>query len=98
MSTFEAIAARLVADPDVEERTAFTSPGLRVGGKIFAMLVRDELVVKLPAERCAELVATGAGRPFRSGGRSMREWVSVGRSPELEWSSLADEALAFVRR
>ena len=54
-------------------------------------------MVKLPAERCAALVASGEGRPFESGRRKMREWVSVGPDREEDWPALVDEALAFVR-
>jgi TfoX/Sxy family transcriptional regulator of competence genes len=96
-ATFEDLVARLTREPDVELRTAFNSPGLRVDGKIFAMHVRGELVVKLPAERCAELVASGAGRPFEAGRRRMREWVTIGEADVGRWPELAEEALAFGR-
>jgi len=95
-ATFEAILARFAGEPDVEQGTGWRSPGLRVRRKIFAMLVEGELVVKLPAERCAELVAAGHGRPFRSGGRQMREWVAVPDDREDEWMQLAEDAYAFV--
>jgi hypothetical protein len=46
---FEQLAAGFLADPEVAEGTGFGSaPGLRVKGKIFAMLVKGELVAKLP--------------------------------------------------
>lgn len=97
---FSQIAAQLLGEPGVTEGTGFGSnAGLRVGGKIFAMLVRGELVVKLPAARCAELVAAGSARPFSSGkGRPLREWITVGDSAAADWRELATEALAFVRR
>jgi YjbR len=94
--TFEAILARFDGEPDVEQGTNFRSPGLRVRRKIFAMLVDGELVVKLPADRCAALVAAGHGRPFRSGAREMREWVAVGDDHADEWFGLAEDAYAFV--
>ena len=97
-ATFAGLASRLRGVPGVEERTAFRSPGLTVGGKIFAMLVGGELVVKLPADRCADLVAAGGARPFTSGRRRMREWVVLEGDPEpARWDALVDEALAFVR-
>ena len=92
MSGFDAVLERFSAEPGVEHGTGWRSPGLRVHRKIFAMLVDGELVVKLPRERCAELVAAG-GRPFRSGGRELREWVVVG---DGDWVALAEEAHAFV--
>jgi hypothetical protein len=94
---FEDIANELRAEPGIDEGTGFgTNPGLRVGGKIFAMEVRGKLVVKLPAERCEALVAQGA-EPFVVGRRQMREWVAVEPGAH-DWAALAREALAFVRR
>ena len=95
---FEALAQRYLGLPDVERGTGFgTSPGLRVGGRIFAMLPRDRLVVKLPAERCAAIVAAGEGALLTNGRRTMREWVEVETADPVAWAALADEALVFVR-
>jgi len=74
-ASFEAIADRLLSEPDVAEGTGFgSSQKLRVGGKIFAMLAPGGLVVKLPARRCAELVTEQIGKPFDRGqGRPLKE-------------------------
>jgi hypothetical protein len=95
---FAELAAGYLADPSITEGTGFGSnPGLRVNGKIFAMLVRDELVAKLPTARVDGLVASGAGARFSPGrGRLMKEWVSVPLEADVDWGELADEALAFV--
>src|SRR5207244_13409690 len=70
-----------------------SNPGLRVGGKIFAMISRGELVVKLPAERVDELVESGASTRFDAGkGRPMKEWVSVPAKHHRRWAKLATEA------
>ena len=96
-AAFERVVARMRDQADVEEGRALHAPGLKVDGRIFAMLVNGQLVVKLPAARCSELVERGEARPFTSGRRKMREWVSVGHSDADNWISLAEEALAFVR-
>ena len=97
-AAFDAVAARLLAEPDVDDHRAFHSPCLRVRRKIFAMLVRGELVVKLPPERCAELVDAREARPFDRGqGTPMRAWVTVDDLEIEAWPALAEEALAFVR-
>ena len=97
-ATFDAIAQRMAAEPDTDERRAFHSPCVRARGRIFAMLVRGELVLKLPAERCADLVAAGAGRAFDRGqGRPLKEWVTVGDPGARGGLELAEEALAFAR-
>ncbi len=73
-------------------------PGLRVGDRIFAMLCRGELVVKLPEARVDDLVASGSAERFdaRGDGRRMREWASVAASRAGQWPALAEEARDFV--
>lgn len=95
---FGRLASRFLTDPAVSEGTGFGSnPGLRVKGKIFAMLVNGELVLKLPKERVDQLVASGSGARFDPGhGRVMKEWVTVPAGKGRLWGRLADEALQFV--
>jgi hypothetical protein len=83
-------------DARVTSGKMMASFGLRVDGKIFAMLVRGELVTKLPRERVDELVRAGAGRQFDPGhGRLMKEWFVL-ESPKAPWLDLAREARTFV--
>ena len=71
----------------------FGSSALKFRGKIFAMLVRGHLVVKLAKGRVAELVAAGEGRHFDANkGTPMKEWFTLGESC-LDWSPLTQEAL-----
>jgi hypothetical protein len=95
---FEAIAATYAGRLDVEGGTGFgNNPGLRAGGRIFAMLGHGALVVKLPAERVARLISTGEGIRFDPGhGRLMREWIVIPTRLEAEWAALVEEAYAFV--
>jgi hypothetical protein len=93
---FDAVTEALEHDPSIGKGWGFGSSALKVGGKIFAMLVDGELVVKLPAERCAELAAGEGATTFQVGKRQMREWVSVAPGAH-DWDALAREALAFVR-
>ncbi|MGI8689342.1 MAG: hypothetical protein ACR2M3_12260 [Thermomicrobiales bacterium] len=78
--------------------TGFGSSGLRVGGKIFAMLSSNgAFVVKLPQQRVNALIVAGDGERFDPGhGRLMKEWVAVASASEEEWLPLAREAMAFV--
>jgi hypothetical protein len=95
---FAALVERFAHIPGVERGTGFgTAPGLRFDGRIFAMLPHDELVVKLPRERCEAMAAAGAGRAFVVGRRTMREWLVVeGIDPEA-WGALTVDALEHVR-
>ena len=77
----------------------FGSTGqLKVDNRIFAMLVRGSLVVKLPRARVDALVQSGQGKRFdpRRNGRLMKEWVVVPPTSRADWQALADEALRFV--
>lgn len=97
-AAFEAVAKRFADDGDVQAGTGFGSVrGLRVRGKIFAMLMDGALVVKLPAQRCAAIVEGGGGRPLAVGRRTMREWVVLEGVEPAAWPELADAAYAYVR-
>ena len=76
----------------------FGSSALKYRGKIFAMLVRGHLVVKLAKGRVAELVAAGEGRHFDANkGTPMKEWFTLDEPSDLSWSELAREGLAHAR-
>ena len=83
----------------IAEGKGFGSSGqLKVNGRIFAMLVRGELVVKLPRARVAELVTQREGVPFDAGkGTPMKEWFVLSPTSGKSWATLAREALAFVK-
>jgi hypothetical protein len=71
--------------------------GLRVRGKIFAMLIDGELVVKLPRDCVDQLVASGVDARFDSGnGRVMKEWVTVPFAHRADWNQLTNDAFAFA--
>lgn len=82
----------------ISEGKGFGSSGqLKVGGRIFAMLVRGELVLKLPRTRVDQLVASGEGVHFDAGkGKPMREWFVLSPDSKKPWRALAQEALNFV--
>jgi hypothetical protein len=72
---------------------------LKVNGKIFAMTVGGNLVVKIPKDRAAELVSDGVGSYSdpRKDGKLMKEWVAV-EVGAAKWIELAREAPPIRRR
>jgi hypothetical protein len=78
--------------------SGFGRSALRWEKKIFAMLVRGRLVVKLPAPRVDALAAAGDGVRFDANkGTPMKEWFSLDPESDLAWGPLAREALDFAR-
>jgi uncharacterized protein YndB with AHSA1/START domain len=74
---FDALAAEQLREPGVHMGRAMRKDMLQVGGRSFAFVTRNRLVVKLPADVAAAMVADGEAVPFESGGRPTREWVKV---------------------
>lgn len=75
----------------------FGSSALRVRGRIFAMVSRGRLVLKLPADRVSALIDSGDGETYDAGkGRPLKEWVSLAPGRQDKWLGLATEALKFV--
>lgn len=78
---------------------AFGATSLKANGRIFAMLAKGRLVVKLPAHRVEELVSSGIGERFDPGhGRIQKEWLALASDDEAEWLARAIESEAFVGR
>ena len=98
---YEDLAGELTGVPGVTPPlggSGFGRGALRWQGRIFAMVVRGRLVVKLPAERVDEFVAAGEGVRFDANkGTPMREWLSLDPDSGQPWLPLAREALDFAR-
>ena len=78
--------------------SGFGSNAIKINKSIFAMLVHDRLVVKLPAARVAELITAQDGVPFDAGkGKPMKEWVEL-TVDDATARRLVAEALTFVGR
>jgi hypothetical protein len=78
--------------------SGFGRSAVRFQKKIFVMLVRGRLVLKLPAGRVDALIAAGKGVRFDANkGTPMKEWFSLDPESELAWLPLAHEALDFAR-
>src|SRR5262249_43317713 len=81
----------------VEKGWGSANVALKVRGKIFAMTIGGDLVLKLPRERVDALGDGGSGTRFdpRRDGRVMKEWAVVPPGGD-SWSKLAKEAHRFV--
>lgn len=96
------LALDFADDPEVAIASMFRSPGLRVGGKVFAFLGFDgELIVKVPRDRAVQLMDNGTAAAVVMGERTMKEWIELAPSADPEstleaWRPLAAEAYTYV--
>src|SRR5712692_5017080 len=64
VAKFDAAAPR---DPRVVRKLMFGYPALFIGGNMFGGTFRDDIVVRLPAERVDRVIKTGKGTQFADG-------------------------------
>jgi hypothetical protein len=97
-AAYRRVVDELQADPAVLETKMMGRPSLKAGGKLFAGLRAEALLVKLGRDRVAALIAAGRGEPFDPSGRGrpMKDWMTAGL-PGDDWLALAQEALQGTR-
>ena len=93
---YDELVDLFLSRPGVALGRSLSNETLTVGGKIFAFLKGDQLVVKLPRAEVVALLEAGEGEAFTAGGRTMREWIAVPWTTRETWASLMQQAFAFV--
>ena len=95
---YDELTDDLLYDPAVGRSTMMGYPCVRRAGRFFASFdTRAEaLIVKLPRERVADVIADGTGEPFAPNGRVFREWVTIPEPDAAVWERLLAEARAFA--
>lgn len=94
----ERLAQPLLERPGVSWGRMFSTEGLGIRGKIFAVVPNaGALMVKVPEARADQLVADGAARRMVMRERELREWVVMpDAAPDSAWSALLKEACAYL--
>lgn len=95
---FAGVTRRMLQEhPEDETGRMLQSPGLRTGGRFYAFVTGDDIVVKLPADQVAALITADEGQPCSPRpGRPMREWVRIPVSDEASCLARVRAARAFV--
>jgi hypothetical protein len=95
---YDELTDDLLYDPPVGRSTMMGYPCVRRAGRFFASFdPRSEaLILKLPRERVADLIADGTAEPFAPNGRVFREWVTIPEPDAAVWELLLAEARAFA--
>lgn len=94
----ERLAAPLLTRPGVTWGRMFSTDGLGIRGKIFAVVPHTGgLMVKVPEARADALVADGAVDRVVMRGRELREWVVMpDAASDADWRALLEEARAYL--
>ncbi|TXK16956.1 TfoX/Sxy family protein [Homoserinibacter sp. GY 40078] len=92
------LAGPFLSRPGVTWGRMFSTEGLGVRGKIFAVVTHvGDLMAKVPEARADELVADGKVTRMIMRGREMREWVvSPADADDAAWIALLDESYAYL--
>ncbi|MHA2255158.1 MAG: hypothetical protein ACXAAM_03715 [Candidatus Heimdallarchaeaceae archaeon] len=91
----------LLEIPEVEPGHAFGLPGYYVNGKLFASVYESGLTLKLPKEKCSDLIERVDGfDAFAPLGNAMKEWVHITKEDPNDFENdieLMIESLNFVK-
>jgi hypothetical protein len=94
---FETVMETFHGKRGIAQSRMFGSTGLTIHGKVFAILYKERLVLKLPKDRVEALVRARQGEYFDPGhGRISKGWVSIQPEAKADWLSLSQEAKDFV--
>ncbi len=70
--------------------------GIKLGGKMFAMFHKSQLLVKLDPERVAEVIASGDGLPHDPGtGTPMKNRVRIPDTKRSLWIAYCEESRRY---
>ena len=85
-------------DPRIVEGTIMKGRCLRVADEFLALVdyKGSGLVVKLPKQRVAALIAEGKGQPFAPAKKVFKEWLSVPKPDRRRWRALLREGIEYV--
>ena len=102
MDPFEKLAEALDVGPvtkpaDPIQPQRMNANAFCIRNKVFAMRVGNDLVLKLPPKRVADLIEGRTAEPYLVGGRPMNEWAIVPPKSQIKWLGLARESLEYVR-
>jgi hypothetical protein len=98
MDLLEKLAEPYLAKPGVTWGRMFSTTGLGVRGKIFAVVNHSgNLMVKVPKARADALESARTATRMVMRGREMREWVEMSpEQGEVAWQELLADAYAYV--
>jgi hypothetical protein len=98
VDVYSEVKAHFATDPEVEVLKGRGAQGIKLGGKLFVMFMKGDLLVKLPEHRVKELIDTGDGVPYDPGtGKPMKNRVLIPAFNKETWIKYSMEAKKHAR-
>ena len=95
MSVYDELKAHFDEVDGVEVNTGRGAQGMKVGGKMFAMFHKGQLLVKLDPKRVQEVIASGDGLAHDPGtGKPMKNRVLIPDTNKHLWIAYSEESAA----
>lgn len=91
------LRARLLSLPDTSHRRMFGADCFLTGGRMFAFVVEEALVLKLPEERYQEALALPGVQPFTMRGVPFGRWARFPTGDTAVLLSWLETACQHVR-
>lgn len=80
----------------VEVTSGRGAQGIKLGGKMFAMFHKGQLLLKLDPKRVAEVIASGDGLPHDPGtGKAMKNRVLIPDTKKELWIAYCEESRQY---
>ena len=87
------IKGHFASDPDVEVLSGRGAQGIKIGGKLFVMFLKGDLLVKLPEQKVKEIIELGNGEAYDPGtGKPMKNRVLIRARNKNLWIKYSIEA------
>lgn len=73
--------------------------GIKLGGKMFAMFYKGDLLLKLDPKRVTQVVESGDGQLHDPGtGKPMKDRVLIRQTNKDRWVALCEESMRYEAR
>jgi hypothetical protein len=86
------------SDPDVEVAEGKGAQGIKYKGKMFAMFMKGDLLLKSSKEHIKSLISGGFVEEYSVGGKTMRNMGLVRADKVDSWIQLSEDTLTEIRK
>jgi hypothetical protein len=89
---------RYESDPEVEVAQGKGAQGIKYKGKMFAMFLKGDLLLKSSEEHIQSLISEDSAEEYSIGGKAMRNMGLVRADKVDSWIQLSEDVLTKIRK